>query len=275
MSGRYLLAKIGQAIITIGLLIVLNFVLFRMMPGSPDRVLGRNPNVTAEAIQATRERWGLDKPVIPDQLVAYVASIAQGDLGYSFVYRGASVADVLADRIWPTVILFGLGELIAIVVGVSLGAYTGWRRGGPIDHIGNGASLILYATPYFLIGMVLLLVFAVGLGWFPTYGMTTVGEVYSSPVDQLADYLSHLALPLATVALGLIGQYSIVMRSSIVDTLGEEYITTAKAKGIQDVSVLRQHALPNAMLPMATLIAINLGYVIAGAITVEVVFNWR
>ena len=274
MSGRYLLAKIGQAIITIGLLIVLNFVLFRMMPGSPDRVLGRNPNVTAEAIQATRERWGLYKPVIPDQLVAYVASIAQGDLGYSFVYRGASVADVLADRIWPTVILFGLGELIAIVVGVSLGAYTGWRRGGPIDHIGNGASLILYATPYFLIGMVLLLVFAVGLGWFPTYGMTTVGEVYSSPVDQLADYLSHLALPLATVALGLIGQYSIVMRSSIVDTLGEEYITTAKAKGIQDVSVLRQHALPNAMLPMATLIAINLGYVIAGAITVEVVFNW-
>ena len=274
MSGRYLLAKIGQAIITIGLLIVLNFVFFRMMPGSPDRVLGRNPNVTAEAIQATRERWGLDKPVIPDQLVAYVASIAQGDLGYSFVYRGASVADVLADRIWPTVILFGLGELIAIVVGVSLGAYTGWRRGGPIDHIGNGASLILYATPYFLIGMVLLLVFAVGLGWFPTYGMTTVGEVYSSPVDQLADYLSHLALPLATVALGLIGQYSIVMRSSIVDTLGEEYITTAKAKGIQDVSVLRQHALPNAMLPMATLIAINLGYVIAGAITVEVVFNW-
>jgi peptide/nickel transport system permease protein len=274
MSGRYLLAKIGQAVVTIVLLVVLNFVLFRMMPGSPDRVLARNPNVTAEAIAATRERWGLDKPVIPDQLVAYVASIAQGDLGYSFVYRGASVADVLADRIWPTVILFGLGELIAIVVGVSLGAYTGWRRGGLIDHVGNGASLVLYATPYFLLGMVLLLVFAVGLGWFPTYGMTTVGEVYSSPVQQLADYLSHLALPLATVALGLIGQYSIVMRSSIVDTLGEEYITTAKAKGIQDVSVLRQHALPNAMLPMATLIAINLGYVVAGAITVEVVFNW-
>jgi len=274
MSGRYLLAKVVQAIVTIVLLIVLNFVLFRMMPGSPDRVLARNPNVTAEAIQETRERWGLDKPVIPDQLIAYIASIAQGDLGYSFVYRGASVADVLADRIWPTVILFGLGELIAIVVGVSLGAYTGWRRGGVIDHVGNGASLVLYATPYFLLGMLLLLVFAVGLGWFPTYGMTTVGETYSNPVEQLTDFLSHLALPLATVALGLIGQYSIVMRSSIVDTLGEEYITTAKAKGIQDVSVLRQHALPNAMLPMATLIAINLGYVVAGAITVEVVFNW-
>src|SRR6266566_504754 len=106
MSTRYLLNKVLQAVVTIVLLIVLNFILFRMMPGSPERVLGRNPNVSAEAIQATRERWGLDKPVIPDQLVGYVTAIAQGDLGFSFVYRGLPVVDVLADRIWPTVILF-------------------------------------------------------------------------------------------------------------------------------------------------------------------------
>jgi len=274
MSGRYLLNKILQAIVTIVLLVLLNFLLFRMMPGSPERILGRNPNVTAEAIAATRERWGLDKPVLPDQLVAYVSSIAQGDLGFSFVYRGLPVTDVLADRIWPTVILFGLGEIIAIIVGVSLGAYTGWRRGGVIDHVGNGASLVLYATPYFLLGMFLLLVFAVGLGWFPTYGMYTVGATYNGYLDQFTDFAAHLALPLATVALGLIGQYSIVMRSSIVDTLGDEYVTTARAKGLPERQILRQHALPNAMLPMATLIAINLGYVVAGAITVEVVFNW-
>jgi peptide/nickel transport system permease protein len=274
MSGRYLLSKVGQAVFTIVLLVILNFVLFRMMPGSPERVLGRNPNVSAEAIAATRERWGLDKPVLPDQLVSYIVATAQGDLGFSFVYRGLPVVDVLADRIWPTVILFGLGEIIAIVVGVALGAYTGWRRGGLVDHLGNGASLVLYATPYFLIGMTLLLVFAVGLGWFPTYGMYQVGATYNGYLDQMTDFLSHLALPLATVALGLIGQYSIVMRSSIVETLGEEYITTARAKGIPDHQILRRHAIPNAMLPMATLIAINLGYVVAGAITVEVVFNW-
>lgn len=274
MSGRYLLSKVGQAVFTIVMLVILNFALFRMMPGSPERVLGRNPNVSAEAIAATRERWGLDKPVIPDQLVSYVVATAQGDLGFSFVYRGLPVVDVLADRIWPTVILFGLGEIIAIVVGVALGAYTGWRRGGLVDHLGNSASLVLYATPYFLIGMTLLLVFAVGLGWFPTYGMFQIGATYSGYLDQLTDFLSHLALPLATVALGLIGQYSIVMRSSIVETLGEEYITTARAKGILDRRILRRHAMPNAMLPMATLIAINLGYVVAGAITVEVVFNW-
>jgi len=274
VGGRYVLSKVGQAIFTIVLLVILNFVLFRMMPGSPERVLGRNPNVSADALAATRERWGLDKPVLPDQLVSYLAATAQGDLGFSFVYRGLPVVDVLADRIWPTVILFGLGEIIAIVLGVGLGAYTGWRRGGLVDHLGNGASLVLYATPYFLIGMTLLLVFAVGLGWFPTYGMYDVGATYNGFADQLADFLSHLALPLATVALGLIGQYAIVMRSSIVETLGEEYITTARAKGIPDRNILRRHAMPNAMLPMATLIAINLGYVVAGAITVEVVFNW-
>ena len=103
---------------------------------------------------------------------------------------------------------------------------------------------------------------------------TTSGAIYNGYTDQLTDFLSHLALPLATVALGLIGQYAIVMRSSIVETLGEEYITTARAKGIPDRNILRRHAMPNAMLPMATLIAINLGYVVAGAITVEVVFNW-
>ncbi|MGZ6296900.1 MAG: ABC transporter permease [Candidatus Limnocylindrales bacterium] len=274
MRSGYLLSKITQAVITIILLVLLNFVLFRMMPGSPERVLGRNPNVSAAALEATRERWGLDKPVLPDQFVAYLAATAQGDMGYSFFYRGLPVVDVLADRIWPTVILFGLGELIAIVVGVALGAYSGWRRGGPVDHLGNGVSLILYSMPYFLLGMALLLVFAVWLGWFPVYGMFTPGATYDSIFGQVADFLWHLVLPLATVALGLIGAYSIVMRSSIIDTLGEDYITTARAKGLHDRRVLRKHALPNAMLPMATLIAINLGFVIAGAITVEVVFNW-
>jgi peptide/nickel transport system permease protein len=237
-------------------------------------VLGRNPNVSAEAIAATRERWGLDKPILPDQFVSYLGAMAQGDLGFSFVYRGLPVIDVLSDRIWPTVILFGLGEIIAIVAGVGLGAYSGWRRGGVVDHVGNSVSLVLYAMPYFLIGMFMLIVFAVGLGWFPPYGMFSPGAVFQDPVEQVTDFLRHLALPLATVALGLIGQYAIVMRSSIVDTLGEDYITTARAKGLRDGRVMRSHALPNAMLPMATLIAINLGYVVAGAITVEVVFAW-
>ena len=272
MRSSYLARRIGTAIFTIVLIVIVNFGLFRMMPGSPERVLSRNPNVTPELIAATRARWGLDKPVIPDQFVRYLAATVQGDLGFSF--RGRPVVDILAQRIWPTVILFGLGELVAIVIGLALGAYSGWRRGGPIDYLGNGVSLILYSTPYFLIGMALLLVFATGLGWFPTYGMMTAGATHAGPIDALGDFLAHIALPLTAVSIGLIGQYAIVMRASVVETLSEDYVTTARAMGLSDGRILGHHALPNALLPTVTLIAINLGYIIAGAITVEIVFNW-
>jgi peptide/nickel transport system permease protein len=274
VGGRYLARRIVQTLVTIAFILILNFLLFRMMPGSPERVLFRNPNISAAVLAEARARWGLDKPLIPDQLVAYVRSTMTGDLGYSLKFRGQSVTEVIASRIWPTVILFGLGEIIAIILGLSLGSYSGWKRGGAVDYFGNGLSLILYSMPYFLIGMLLLLVFATNLGWFPTSGMFTIGATYASPIDKLADFCRHLVLPVATVALGLVGQYSILMRSSIVDTLSEDYVSTARAKGLTERRILRTHALPNALLPTVTLIAINLGYVVAGAITVEVVFNW-
>ncbi|MBI2780772.1 MAG: ABC transporter permease [Chloroflexi bacterium] len=246
-----------------------------MMPGSPERILlGRIPGVTQQVLDVTKARWGLDKPLFPDQFVDYVVATAQGDLGYSFTARGRPVTDVLGQRIGPTLLLFGLGEIVAIILGLALGAYSGWRRGGLVDYVGNGVSLILYSTPYFVLGMALLLLFATGLGWFPTFGMSEAGKQYAGPFDELLDVGRHLVLPLATVALGLVGQYAILMRSSVVETMSEDYITTARAKGLSDGRVLRRHALPNALLPTVTLIAINLGYVVAGAITVEVVFNW-
>jgi peptide/nickel transport system permease protein len=245
------------------------------MPGSPERVILRGtPNVTQERLEAARVRWGLDKPVFPDQLVAFVGATATGDLGFSFVARGQTVTEVLAQRIWPTVILFGLGEVVAIGLGLALGAYSGWRRGGPVDYLGNTVSLFLYSTPYFLFGMILLLIFATGLGWFPTFGMSTAGASYPGLLERMIDFLAHLALPLITVSLGLVGQYAIVMRSSIIETMSDDYITTARGMGLRDGRILRHHALPNALLPTVTLIAINLGYVVAGAITVEIVFNW-
>jgi peptide/nickel transport system permease protein len=275
MGGSYLARRVTTATVTIVLILLVNFVLFRAMPGSPERVLLRStPNVTTAQLEAARERWGLNDPVFPDQFLAFISATVQGDLGYSFVARGQTVGQVLGQRVWPTVILFGLGEVVAIVLGLGLGAYSGWRRGGPIDYLGNGLSLILYSTPYFLLGMILLLVFAVALGWFPTFGMVTVGASFASPVDRLVDFLVHLTLPLATVALGLVGQYAIVMRSSIIETLNEDYVTTARGMGLRDERILTHHALPNAMLPTVSLIALNLGYVIAGAVTVEVVFNW-
>jgi peptide/nickel transport system permease protein len=273
MGSRYLLRRILQAILTIVGIVVLNFVLFRVMPGSPER-LSHNPNQTAAARADLRAHYGLDQPLFPDQFARYVSTTIQGDFGQSYKYKGQQVTDVIAGRVWPTIILFGLGELIAISVGLVLGAYSGWKRGGVVDYGGNGLSLILYSMPYFLLGMILLVIFATTLGWFPTSGMFTLGETYSSFADQLLDFGHHLVLPLAAVSLGLIGQYSILMRSSVIETRSEDYVTTARAKGLSDSRVLRGHAVPNALLPTVSLIGINLGFIIAGAITVEVVFSW-
>jgi peptide/nickel transport system permease protein len=272
VSGGYLLRKMAQSFVTIVAIVILLFVLFRAMPGSPDRV-AKNPHMTPAMQAAERARWGLDKPLIPDQLFAFIEATATGDLGTSIKYRGQPVTEVVAGAVGPTVLLVGLGEVIAIVIGLALGAVSGWRRGGLVDRVGNGASLILYSMPYFVIGMPLIIIFAAGLGWFPTSGMSTAGGSTDLGA-QLLDVGGHLVLPLAAVALGLIGAYSILMRSAIIETRSEDYITTARAKGLADGWILRHHAFPNALLPMVTFIAINLGYVIAGAITLEVVFSW-
>ncbi len=273
MGSRYLGRKVGQAIVTIFAIVVLNFVLFRMMPGSPERLL-HNPHMSREQLDALKTRWGLDKPLIPDQLVDYLAATAQGDLGVSIKFQNRPAIDVISDFLWPTVLLIGLGEIVAIIVGLTIGAYAGWKRGGVVDRVGTGVSLILYSMPYFVIGMPLIIIFAAGLHWFPTSGMSSVSISSQGFLGQLIDIGRHLVLPLTTVSLGLIGSYSIIMRSAILETRSEDYMTTARAKGISDGRQLRSHAFPNALLPMVTIIAINLGYVVAGAITAEIVFNW-
>ena len=273
MGSRYLGRKLGQAALTIIAIVILNFLLFRMMPGSPERVLLRNPHISQEQLDSVRARWGLDRPLIPDQLVSFITSTVTGDLGYSLKFQGQPVTEVIADSLGPTILLIGLGEIVAIVIGLTIGAYAGWKRGGIVDRVGSGISLILYSMPYFVIGMPLIIIFAAGLRWFPTSGMTSVSGS-ADPIARLGDLLRHLALPLVTVSLGLIGSYSIIMRSAILETRTEDYMTTARAKGISEGRQLRSHAFPNALLPMVTIIAINLGYVVAGAITAEVVFSW-
>jgi peptide/nickel transport system permease protein len=273
VGSRYLGRKLGQAIVTIFAIVILNFILFRMMPGSPERLL-HNPHLGQEQLDALKARWGLDRPLIPDQLVAYLQATATGDLGVSIKFQNRPALDVISDFLWPTVLLIGLGEIVAIIIGLTVGAYAGWKRGGVVDKVGTGTSLILYSMPYFVIGMPLIIIFAAGLHWFPTSGMSSTSISSQGFFEQIFDIGRHLVLPLATVSLGLIGSYSIIMRSAILETRSEDYMTTARAKGISDGRMLRSHAFPNALLPMVTIIAINLGYVVAGAITAEIVFNW-
>ncbi|WP_027163740.1 ABC transporter permease [Mesorhizobium sp. WSM1293] len=264
-----------RAITTLLMVAVLNFVLFRVIPGDPASLLlsGARVSVTAEQIDAQRESWGLDRPLFPDQVLDYLSSTLRGDFGYSFKFRGRHVADLILERLPATIVLVGLAQLIAILCGVMLGLYAGWRRGGAGDHIATGASLALYSTPAFWVGMILVVIFSTALGWLPGYGAHSPGAVTGS-LDWLLDYLRHLALPVTAVALGLIGQYVVVARAAMSDVVTEDYMVTARAKGLTGGQMLMRHAFRNAMLPVVTLITLNLGYVVAGAITVEAVFAW-
>src|SRR5258705_7837546 len=239
MGTAYFGRKLTGALVTIVLIVLFNFFLFRMMPGSPERALARNPHIQREVLAATRARWGLDKPLFPDQFVGYVAATAQGDLGFSLEFRGQKVTDVLATHLWPTVILFGIGEILAAIIGLGLGAYTGWRRGGPIDRLGNGLSLILYSMPYFVIGMLMLVIFATGLGWFPTAGMRTLGAPPTGLGGTLLDFLAHFSLPLTTFTIGLICQYAILMRPTVIQTLVGHHVNSPPAHGLLEVTALR------------------------------------
>ncbi|WP_315860722.1 ABC transporter permease [Rhizobium leguminosarum] len=271
--------RIGQVIlrafITLLMVASLNFILFRVVPGDPAGMLlgGARIGTTPELIEAQRKSWGLDEPLIPDQLLGYISATAKGDLGYSFKFRGRRVMDLLLERLPSTVALVGVAQAIAIIVGVSLGIYAGWRRGGAVDHIATGVSLALYSTPAFWLGMLLVLIFSTGLGWLPGYGAYSPGAT-GGLFNQFFDLAKYLVLPASTIALGLMGQYVLVARAAMSEVVSEDYMITARAKGLTGGQMLVRHAFRNAMLPVVTLVTLNLGYVVAGAITVEAVFGW-
>lgn len=275
-SGHHIGQVVFRAVITLLMVAILNFLLFRVIPGDPAAMLlaGARSSVTTEQMQAQRQSWGLDKPLVPDQLVSYLSTTLQGDFGYSFKFRGKRVGELIMERLPATLALAGLAQIVAIIFGVFLGTYAGWRRGGVIDNLTTGTSLALYSTPPFWLGMLLVVAFSTMLGWLPGYGSYSPGAGAGSFLTGLIDRLRHLTLPVLAVALGLIGQYVVVARAAMSDVVTEDYMVTARAKGLTNGQMLMRHAFRNALLPVVTLITLNLGYVVAGAITVEAVFAW-
>ncbi|HEV3464191.1 MAG TPA: ABC transporter permease [Actinomycetes bacterium] len=272
---RRLGAKLVGAVLSLAFVLVFNFFLFRVLPGDPAKNLTRNRLVPAEQVQVLRESFGLGRP-LPQQFVSYVGDTLTGDLGISYKFR-RPVSEVIAERIWPTVLLLGLSTVLSTVIGLWIGIRGAWRRGSVFDRVSLGASLALYAMPEFWLGILLLILFGVGVGGFP--GLFPTGGL-SSPNTELAslagivDVARHLFLPCLTLTLAYIAEYALVMRSSLLDELGQDYLTTARAKGLRDALVLRRHAVPNALLPTTTLIFLNLGFVVSGAITIETVYSW-
>ncbi|GAA2118123.1 ABC transporter permease [Nocardioides bigeumensis] len=272
--GRYALSRCFGALGSLVFMLVVSFFLFRVMPGDPARTLGRGRFSTPEQLEEFNRTYGLDQP-LPQQFLTFLKNTLTGDLGISLRYR-VPVSDLILDRMWPTILLVGTSTLLATMVGVWLGIRGAWNRGSKFDNVSTGTSLTLYAMPEWWLGLILIAVFAVGAGpipgLFPTGGLHSVDADPSSLAGVL-DTMRHLTLPVITLALAYLADYALIMRSSLLDELGEDYLTTARAKGLRDVQVRNRHAVRNALLPTTTLVALNIGFVVSGAITVETVFS--
>jgi peptide/nickel transport system permease protein len=274
MSRRdYLLRKLFLSLATMFVVVIINFVLFRILPGDPVRaVIGRNVKISAEVQQSLRQQFGLDKPVFPDQFFDTMGQWARGNLGVSWSLR-KPVAEILGAKLGNTLLLIGLGQFLSIIFGVALGLLAGWKRKTALDVGALTFSLIAWATPTFWLGIILL---AAGSTWLglPTGGIVSPQNVGKPLYTVIPDLAKHLFLPTLTLTILYLGEYMLIMRSSILEVLNEDYILTAKAKGMSHWQVLWRHALKNAMLPIVTMIALNLGFTVSGAIYIETVFSY-
>lgn len=272
MNRSYMLKKIFHAIFTIFIVLIINYFLFRIMPGDPVAMLVRNPNMSPEAVAKVKEMFGLNKPLL-EQFAIYVKNLFRGDLGLSFIYK-KEVSAIIGERLAASLLLTIAAEIIAILMGMLLGTVAAWKRGKKIDILSLGFALVTYAMPTFWLGILLVSFFSGYLKLFPTSGMLSPTMVFAEGFERILDIAKHMFLPTITLSLVLIGEYMLVMRSTLIDVLTEDYIITAKAEGLDDKRILKRHALPNAMIPMVTIIAMNLGFTITGALQVETVFSW-
>jgi len=288
--SQYLIRKVSWAALTIVFVIVLNFFLFRILPGDPARAGTRDPRLKQETIESLRVRFGLDKPVIncfeslnpikvgdcgvnplETQFFIYIGNLFQGELGFSY-HTNQPVFQILTERLWNTVLLIGAGQILAILFGMALGIFAAWRARTAVDYASVGFSLFVWSLPTFWLGIILL--FWGSASGLPMAGMATPGMGSMPLLQRWADVARHMFLPTLTYTIVFMGEYTLIMRSSLVDVLSEDYILTAKAKGLSAFQILKDHALKNAMLPLVTVIAINLGFTVAGAIQIESVFSW-
>jgi peptide/nickel transport system permease protein len=288
---QYLGKRLGWATVTVVFVITLNFFIFRVLPGDPARAGLRDPRLTREAIEAIRVRFGLDKPVIncfeslnpvkfgdcavnplQTQFFIYVGNLARGELGVSY-HLNRPVQTILVQRLWNTVLLIGAGQILSVLIGIIVGVIAAWKARTSIDYIALVGSLLAWSLPTFWLGIILLFWGSRELG-LPIGGKITPGMSFASAKELWWDVGRHMLLPTLTYTIVFLGEYMLIMRSTLLDVLSEDYILTAKAKGLSTFQILKDHALRNAMLPMVTIIALNLGFTVAGAIQIETVFSW-
>ncbi|MBR8639356.1 ABC transporter permease [Streptomyces tuirus] len=270
---RYLAGKVAGAAVSLLAVLVTSFFLFRLIPGDPVKTMTLGRQVSAEQLAAYREEFGLDLPLWR-QFTDYCGKALTGDFGTSYQFR-APVVDKITEALPNTLLLTGTAFVLYTALGFFLGTRSAWRHGKLGDRVNTGLALTLYSIPSFWLGLLLIIVLSVGIGplpgMFPTGGMESGGK---EGFAHVVDVAHHLVLPVVTLVAVEYGQTLLVTRSALLDEMGSDYLTTARAKGLRDDLVRRRHAVPNALLPTVTLIFINLGRTVAGVILVETVFSW-
>jgi ABC-type dipeptide/oligopeptide/nickel transport system permease component len=265
----YVVKRLIFAVATVIVAITINFFLFRVLPGDAVRNLARVPHATEALRHSLEAQFGLDKPVW-QQYVIYLRELTHGNLGVSFANQ-QPVWDNLREDLANTIPMVLLGTLVAIAIGIVTGVLSAWRRGTRLDRASTNLAIAFYSFPTQWLALVLLIYLS---AWLPSHGRTDDFLIDPTWWEHAVDVLRHMALPSLTVALTLYGEYTLIVRSAMLETLGEDYILTARAKGLSQVRIVLSHALRNALLPTTTLIALSLGYIVAGVILVETVFSW-
>jgi len=263
--------RVIQAIITIVIALSIDFVFFHLLPGDPASLLSRNPNIGEIVQERIIQEFGLDQP-LHIQYGMFLVNFLQGNLGVSFHFQ-TDVQNIIFPRLANTLVLILPATIISILTGIWIGKKCAWKREGRTDIVGLLISLITYSIPSFWLSMFFIMLFAVSLHLFPLTPWIPSANINNPPVF-LMDMISHLILPWLVLWIALIGVFAIIMRGALLDVLSEDYMITAKAKGRSETDQLNKEAVPNAMIPVATIIALNLGASVAGALQVEVVFSY-
>jgi peptide/nickel transport system permease protein len=270
--GRYVIRRLLQTVPVVLGVVILNFLLLQLAPGDLATVLaGEAGGAPKEYVDQLRQRFGQDKPVFV-QLLSYLHNLVLLDLGYSF-RQSAPVLDLLLARLGPTLLLMGSTLVVSVTIGMAMGLLAAlWVKTWK-DHLISVAAVIFYATPLFWIGLMLILVFSIQLDWFPTSGMEDV-VAFHEGFARVLDIAHHLVLPTITLSMFYLALYARLMRASMLEQRGLDYVTTARAKGLPERQIVTRHIFRNALLPVVTMAGIQFGSLLGGSVVVESVFAW-
>ncbi|UFX45654.1 ABC transporter permease [Bradyrhizobium sp. 41S5] len=270
--GLQAISRIAQLVAVILVIATFNFVLVRAAPGDPAQVMaGQSGASDPKLLDDLRKEYGLDKPYFV-QLVSHLGRVVRLDLGYSYRQR-RPVVDLILERLPATLLLTVTAFCLALLIGTALGALAGLAAGSVLDTVFTVLSLVLYATPVFWLGLMLVLVFSVALGWLPPFGYETI-NVQLSPIEHALDIMKHMIMPVTSLAAIYLAIYARLMRSSIIEVAQQDFIKTARAKGLSGTRIVVGHMLRNALVPVVTVAGMQAGALVGGAVVIETVFAW-